>query len=529
MKKVILNVVVRFAAAALPALVPAFECGAQMRDKPFDQLDWYNPWLGNGNMAGLTLGNAYLGGTADGFYGYVPYSNKQSASLSEACLGFSFDTGKYRNVFDPESSLKTLLGVESYSKIKNIYLYGRFNFKYDSDRGNEWRGTLHPYDMPFMLADPVNGRITNQTYSMEAGIGLPLGYGWAVGIDACYDVGIMAKLKDLRNSNTDMTFRIAPAISFGGDVAHIGLSVGYERATEKVEYTKIAADTENYLYYFSGMWVGTAYGYSSAEKSRFTGTNSCYGNLTLDIHADKFRLYNDLSLNYSSAKQTENGYNNLEYGSVKSMGYRNLIRFQYADRHRFIIDFAYDRRSADRALQQQEYDSAAGVRRYVTYANVPCWSRTALTTNVEYTYRNPFRWELKGGVFFDESRQNYLSSPVFASQEFASVEPRLSYRQYFYGGGTRWELAPGFGYRFVTRNVPNDVSVNQDGGQVGEFQVLEPLYREADFFGSDRLNATMTLCCDFWRMFIKAGYDLRYAPALKTFRHSAMLTVGIAF
>lgn len=507
----------------------ASDAHAQMRDKPLDQLDWYNPWTGNGNMAGLTLGNSYLGGPVLGHYGYVPFSLKERAGLSEAYLGLAFDTGEYKNVYDPKSSLKTTLGVESYGKIKSVYLYGRFDFKYDYDWGNTWRGSKNPYRMPFMLADPIEGNITDQTYSMEAGIGMPFGYGWAFGVDVSYDVGIMAKLKDLRNSNTDMDFRIAPGISYGGEAMHVGLSVGYERATEKVEYTQVASDTENYLYYLSGMWVANSYGYSSAEKSRFTGLNGCYGNFTIDIHVDQFRLYNDLHMNWGFAKQTETGYNNLEYGSVNSMEYTNLIRFQYADRHRFIVEFAYDKRSADRTLQQQELDPASSVRRYVTYGTAPCWSATLMNTKVEYTYRNPFVWELCGGVNLNERRQNYLSSPVFASQTFASTEPYLIYSQYICGRGMRWKLTPALSYRFMTKNVPNEVTVDQEGVELGDFQLLEPLYQEADFFGSNRLDASMNVCCDFWRMYVKAGYDLRYAPSLKSCRHSALLTVGIAF
>jgi len=530
MKKMFLKFLVCLGLLLVLAFVNAPKASSQQRTMPLDKLDWYNPWIGNGNMAGLVLGNTYLSDGLEDYYGYLPYSMKERSSLSEAYLGFDYKAGAYKNVYDPDSGLKTMLGIESYGKIKNVYLYGRFDFKYDYDWGNTWRGSRNPYRMPFMLADPVKGNITDQTYSMEAGLGIPFDNGLALGVDVAYDVGVMAKLKDLRNSNTDMDFRIAPGISYGNNEVHVGLSVGYERMTEKVEYTKIAGDVaENYLYYISGMWVYNAYGYSSAETSRFTGSDRCYGNVTVDIHADKFRLYNDFHLEWTGSKQTENGYNNLEYGSANTMRYRNIVRFQYDGNHRFIIDLDYTKCSADRAVQQQELDPASSVRRYVTYQYVPCWSGTKLFTKFEYAYRNPFVWELYAGAEVSQTRQNYLSNPVFVYQNFSSAEPYLKYSQYVNGGGMRWEITPALSYRFMTRTVPNEITIEQEGVELGDFQLLDPLCQEADFFGSNRLSASLNLTCDFWKMYVKAGYKLYYAPSLHTSRHNAVLTVGIAF
>lgn len=489
---------------------------AQLRTKPIDKLGWYNPWIGNGNMAGLTLNKSFLGDST-GVKG-----------LSEAKIGAVGKFGEFRNVFDPKSGIDAFLGIESFSKVNKVYLYGRFKFSYDYDKDNSWRGSIHPYSTPFMLVDPVVGDITTQFYSMEAGIGIPLGSGWSLGVDIAYDAGIMAKLKDLRNSNTDMTFKIAPGISYGNEIIDVGLSAGYERATEKVEYTQISSSKENYLYYLYGMWVYNMYGYSSAETSRFNASDRAYGSITLDLHSGHWKLYDNFEASIRQASQTENGYNNLTYGDTRSSEYRNKLLFQYNDRHRVILNTDFCSMAADRYIQQQEQDKSSGIRRWVTYGTEPCWSRNMINASISYEYRNPLVWELGGGIAFNSNTQRYVCSPISISQSFKSIEPFIQFSQYVTANGMRWEFTPALRYRIMTESVVNDVSY-PSGTTIGTLQLDEPLAQEAGFLGNDTFTGSLSICCDFWRMFIWADYGILYCPTLKSCRHSIGLTVGFAF
>lgn len=504
-------------------IIPIFlllACGpaawGQMRTNPIDKLDWQNPWLGSGNMSGMSYNN---------------FLEKEKTALTEAAIGADYENGAFRNVYDPEKAVTAGVGIESYSKLDKVFLYGRFNYAYQYSSGNSWRGSIHPYDKPFMLADNVPGNISDETYDMQAGIGIRFGK-FSLGFDISYYVGIMAKQKDLRNRNTDMLFCFAPGISYDSGHVRLGLNAGYRRGTEKVEYTQIAGDKENYLYYIYGMWLYNSYGYSSAETSRFTGGNTAFGNFQIDANAGNVRIFNNFGADYRISEQGETGYNNLRYGAVRDLTLSDRLVLQIAEKHRITATYSNRQMSADRFLQQQELDPDSGIRRWKDYGgNQLCWSRKTNDAGIDYHFRDPLKWEIYAGAAYSGTEQIYSSFPLTFRQKFVSVEPYLGASKFFYGSKTRWELEPRICYRFMNEVVRNEISVPE--GVVyessGTIQLEEPLAKEADFFGNDRLGASVGLTCDFWRMYIAASYGFFRAPSLNQNRHAAQLKVGIAF
>ena len=489
---------------------------AQMRSRPLHLLDWQNPWLGSGNMAGLCE-NGFLQGQTDG--------------VSEAALGVDWNAGGWRNVFDPESSLEASVGVDSYLKLDKVYLYGRFGYGYEYDWGNTWRGSLHPYESPFMLADNVEGDISDETYSMQAGFGVPLG-NFSIGASVKYDVGIMAKQRDLRNRNTDMSFYIAPSVTYKAGAVRLGLEAGYGKSDEKVEYTQIAANTENYLYYLQGMWLYQKYGYSSAETSRLNASNLAVASFQIDIDAAKWRIFNDFKVQYKRLEQTETGYNNLRYGDVTSLLLGDALSFQYSDRHRISLSFSDRRFGADRYLQQEEADPRSGIRRYVNYGDPQrCWYKDVLSLGAEYAFHKEFDWDLSAGVRYDGSGLIYSKYPLSISQDFRSVTPYAGLSKFFRLKNSRWELFCSFSYRAMLKSLRNCFEVvpgvtyeSQD-----DLQLSAPLESEADYFGTDCFGAGGGIGCEFWKMFLRLSCSYSSAPSLNLSRRGCALAVGIAF
>ena len=92
--------------SVLSLFVPILLGGQEVRNRPMDRLDWYNPWLGGTNMAGL-VENSFLQGDRD--------------NVSEAGICLGYKTGDFRNVFDPEKAVDFDLGVESHLKLKKMF------------------------------------------------------------------------------------------------------------------------------------------------------------------------------------------------------------------------------------------------------------------------------------------------------------------------------------------------------------------------------------------------------------------------
>ncbi len=141
-------------------------------------------------------------------------------------LGLLGETGVLKDVFTPDQRVMGTLEASSQRTVGKVGLYGRFGYGYNYSRGSTWRGWIDPYETPFMLADSIPGPLSIEMYSMEAGAGFPLGGGWSAGLDIAYDVGLMAKHKDLRNKNTSMRFRITPGIYWQGEKVGLGLDLG---------------------------------------------------------------------------------------------------------------------------------------------------------------------------------------------------------------------------------------------------------------------------------------------------------------
>ena len=108
-------------------------------------------------------------------------------------LGLAGEIGDMKDVFDPDQRLKGTLEASSRRTLGKVGLYGRFGYGYDYGRGSTWRGWIDPYETPFMLADSIPGSLSLERYTMEAGVGIPLGGGWSAGVDVAYDVALMAK------------------------------------------------------------------------------------------------------------------------------------------------------------------------------------------------------------------------------------------------------------------------------------------------------------------------------------------------
>ncbi len=504
-----------------------------------DRMEWINPWLRTSNAAGLSGNAAFLSDTVKGF--------------NDASAAGSIAAGGYKNIYDAERQVTGTLGIDSFMKLKRVFLHGKVGYRYEYGTNHRWRGLVNPYEMPFMVADSIPGNMSNEIYSLEAGIGIPLKNGWAIGVNTTYNASIMAKHKDLRNKNTYMEFDITPGVSYTGKLFLIGLNLGFLRNTEKIEYMQVDASTEKYLFDLYGMWLYSSNGFSSAEGKRYKLRNEYYGSLQLGFSFSNIRIFNNFEARYTDASQTETGYNNLHHGDIHKFLLSDSFSLLIGRQHRIDISASGYRMNGFRFLQRQELDPDSKVRIWVTYGDpVFCYDRCVTDGMLSYTFRklgntpdtdgklSPFdvNWEISAAVKGYTMRQNYYEHPVQFSQKYSLLEPMATFSKYWKKGSHLFDLTPSLSYTIPTESGHKD-DVTAAGAKQGEspWQLEEPLAKEYSFFTSERVNASLSIryahiLKKASTIYIKGTYLLHSVTKgdlQGEARHSGTLTIGYTF
>lgn len=435
----------------------------------------------------------------------------------DVSMGLRGETGPMKDLYAPEQLVQGALDVVSERRLDKVSLYGRFGYGYDYGKGSTWRGWIDSYETPFMVADSVPGALSLERYSLQAGAGLPLGGGWAVGLDMAYDVALMAKHKDLRSKNTAMNFRVAPGISWQGDRLGLGLDLGYERGTERVEFTQISENVEHILFDLYGVWLYHGNGYASAETRRFKENDRFYGDFQLDVRLGAATLHNNFRADFRQGVQTEVGYNNLRHGDIRSLTWSDDLSLQIGQRHLVQASAAFSTMQGFRPLQQQELDPDSRIRIWVTYGNpVFCYFRQYHSEKLSYTYGTS--WKLTLGVENWKMMHSYTEYPQRFEQHIGTVTP---YAVLALPLGESFHLTTRLGYA-------KDYDAYTD---VTAWQLAEPLLRQWDYWDGDSVLAGLTLRWSRGRTYVQAAYDLECSASADYdgLRHVAGLTLGFVF
>ena len=439
-------------------------------------------------------------------------------SYVDVALGVSGEAGRLHDVFAPASSLLGSLDATSQHKLGRVSMYGHFGYDYLAAKGSTWRGWIDPYETPFMLADSIPGNLSLERYSMEAGAGLPLDDHWSLGLDMAYDVSLMAKHKDLRNKNTAMNFRVSPGLYWRAGKTGLGLNLGYERATERVEYTQIATNVEHLLFDVYGLWVCHASGYASAENRRLKTDNRFFGGFQFDWSQGQVALHNDLRASWLRSEQTEVGYNNQQFGSTRSLTWEDALSLELGPAHALEASFTFSSMQGFRPLQRQELDPDSRIRVWVTYGDpVFCYWRQYHVERLRYRFGT--HWKLLVGLENWGVAHSYTEYPQRFVQRISTLTPSLAVEI----PAGRFTLVPGVGYA-MDYNAYSDIT---------SWQLAEPLLRQWDYWDGNGYLAAFDLrwMAASGRSYVRAHYGFEASTRLDAdgTRHTAALTVGFIF
>ena len=334
-----------------------------------------NPWNLTSNSAGMVFNNVFLSDSV---------SHKSYVSLKGT---FRNDTQSNYN----GSKMQAAGNLQAFSvlRINKLYLKGQFEFNYDWDKDATYNGFVSKdFKTPFMLTDSIPGNISREFYNMGASFAYPWGEHFSLGAELYYKVGIMAKHRDLRNRNTSMDFRISPSLMFSAAWFRAGVSGGYLRNTEKIEYTQIDGSSEKYLFELQGLWIGNSYGYSNANTSRLRSSNTGFAALQIGIQTAPFKLWNELRADFSTDSQEETGYNGQRFGDVKGRTLYENLRIDIMDDHSLFFWGSWSDLKGYRFLQRQELDPQSSVRVWKTYGDpIYCYQGYIADWGAKYAYR----------------------------------------------------------------------------------------------------------------------------------------------
>lgn len=441
----------------------------------------------------------------------------EDTSYVDVSLGVAGAIGRMHDIFEPEASVSGKLSASSRHTLGRVHLFGHFGYDNTYGRGSTWRGWIDPYSTPFMLADSIPGNISLERYAMEAGAALPLGGGWSAGIGMAYDVSLMAKHKDLRNKNTGMDFRVSPGVHWQGRRVGLGLDLGYERGTEKVEYMQVSESVEHVLFDLYGLWLYHGSGFASAENRRLKEENRFSADLQFDMDLGGVVFHNELSGLWRQSVQTETGYNNLRFGDVRELTWSDEFTLEIGGLHRIEGSFTLASMQGFRPLQRQELDPASRIRVWVTYGDpVFCYWRQYHHERLSYTYGRS--WQLTAGVDNWRVEHAYTEYPQRFSQKISTVTPfvaaEMSVRAFSFSAQV--------GY----------VHVYDTYTDVTEWQLREPLLRQWDFWDGGDFQIGIGAGWSRGRCYLKGTCETGIAVTPGDgdgFRAAASLTVGFIF
>ena len=432
------------------------------------------------------------------------------------------DRNAARLVLEDTTYVDVALGVNGATgprrKLGKVSLYGHFGYSYEYATGSTWRGWINPLETPFMLADSIPGTLSLERYKMEAGAGLPLDGHWSLGLDLSYDVALMAKHKDLRNKNTFMDFQLSPGIHWRAGGVGLGLNLGYERTTERVEYTQVSSSVEHMLFDIYGLWVAHGSGFASAENRRFKENNRFFGGFQFDVSAGRTVLHNELRASWLQSAQTEVGYNNQQFGTTRSWTWKDDLSLSFGPAHAVEASVSFSTMQGFRPLQRQELDPASRVRVWVTYG-VPvfCYWRRSHRESIRYRFGTS--WQLVAELSNLGFEHTYTEYPQHFVQRYHTFTPTLA--AVIPLGRVR--LTPMIGYAM-------DYDTYSD---VTKWQLKEPLLRQWDYWDGNNYLAALDLkwSSASGRCYVEAHYSFESSTRLDDdgVRHGASLTLGFIF
>lgn len=459
-----------------------FPVSAQTHDKSFYNITRVkadNPWIKTHNGSGLM------------------FNRFRDYSYAEA--GFQYEEGNYRNVSDPTSVSNTKIVAESFRSVNKVCFYGNFTFDYAHRQNKTWSNVLYPYNSLMFLADSVPGRQTLESYHLDAGMGLPVGKHWGIGVLASYEAASNAKKKDVRNKNEYMEFELYPGMLFRSGYVNAGVNFIYQRRTETIELYNYGDFKNHEIFAFEGMWFYTSKLEFNTAGNRDYKENTYGGSAQLEFHGKKFSFLNQFSGAYGKQSIFRNFTIDERGGEIEKDVYKYLgaVRIDGGNFHHHVnISASFDEMYGYENIQQLEVVDQASI--WVQYGRKNKSVRKTAIYDINYTLFKDRSflhnsWNAAIGVKGFNVENKYRLYPIEYTQDWRNTGVYAAFNKNFriktgmIDCGVKFAYSVGGGTMFEIKGTSGDTA-----GEDIYKQRKDLLFREYEYMTADRLAGDLS-------------------------------------
>ena len=399
----------------------------------FERLDWINPWLGSTNASGLTSFSELL---------------PEFESLANAKLTYSHASGEFRCPTTPPRFTNIGFETRAIRRVNTLFLEGYFNYDLSNRIDAQWNGLFVPGSNPFFMADSIPGRFRSEAFRAGVRAGLPVGRNQVVGLSMDYTAARGAKDRDLRNENRYSNFTIRPSWLLDLGAWSIGVTVGWSRVFEDIEYAEIATDVEpKWFFLMWGNWFfeaepfhrqGNVNNFTDRLKQDFIYD----GQIQLQYRGQQFSIHNEIGVALNQSSQFGDIRFNRQFGDVESRIFQNRLVVHAFENHRLSVDFSYRYQVGFRPIQVLERDPVSLAQVWRTVDQLFVFDASESTQNITYSFlsrRNDglsMHWQLDAGASLFQREQIYHHDVEFVQrisnmEFFATFNKNFQFRRSF--------------------------------------------------------------------------------------------------
>lgn len=220
----------------------------------FDLIRMQNPWLVSSNPAALSQMGDLLPGI-----------------LNVSCLT---EDGNYKRVQQGDKLNHYSFNTFSYSKIKNINLYGGFSFDKSFEKGIDYSDINDPFRLtPFQLIDTIGSdTYDREFFTVAGGMSKPFGKNLILGVACDFNMGLSAQNKDPRPQNKVFKMTVSPGLIYSIGNFKLGFNLLYKYYNEEIEI--IIIENNAHVSFFSVHGLGLATSHEASSFNRLYKRNS---------------------------------------------------------------------------------------------------------------------------------------------------------------------------------------------------------------------------------------------------------------
>lgn len=376
----------------------------------FESIKGAQLWNSSNNPAGL------------GFYDFKNISYVEGF--------FQKNNGGFVKYYESNNSYRFGVQTESFTKVKNVSMYGKLGYSSFGGNNMTWSGLIYPEDHLVHVADDVPADKRAERYFVSGGLSVPICKKILGGFSIDYDGENLSKMKDLRHKTDFMQLDVKAGFVYQTKYVNIGINYIYEKYYERVAYSRVSTNSDVYNgYYLKGLWFGLSDSWDNPGL-HLKESGSDYvpfsehlngAAVQAELKIGNFRFMNEFTY------KRQSGYVGMGGEKIYNTSYGNI--YEYFGKmqleggkinHYLTVNTQYrDDVNEDNVFTSEMINGETVI---VQYGKNKVYDRKLFTWNAEYNFTwgaryNP-SWDIKVGYeHYAKSAVSSLVLPYYYTQE----------------------------------------------------------------------------------------------------------------